>query len=86
MPGFPIAGAIAHNFHQKFAVNTKTKASKKRMRTYTEEQVRLELINLAVLFRSRMIGREEFAIQAKSLGVTEPVEHILERLPLPALG
>ncbi|MEQ9823940.1 MAG: hypothetical protein ABQ298_06115 [Puniceicoccaceae bacterium] len=51
-----------------------------------EEQVRLELINLAVMLRSEMIGRDEFETRARSMGVSKPVEHILEDLPLPQLG
>jgi hypothetical protein len=50
---------------------------------YSEEQVRLELINMAVLLRSYMIGSDEFLAKARLLGVEDPLEKILQSLPLP---
>lgn len=64
---------------------SKTKLSKSAT-LKSDEQVRLELINLAVMLRSEMIGRDEFESRARSMGVSKPVEHILEELPLPQLG
>ena len=52
----------------------------------SEEQVQLELLNLAVMFRSEMIGKSEFESRARSMGVSKPVDSILEELPLPQLG
>ena len=50
------------------------------------EQTRLELINLAVLFRSSMIGLEEFEEKARSLGVSLSPENIFNLVPSLDLG
>lgn len=50
------------------------------------EQTRLELINLAVLFRSSMIGLEEFEAKARSLGVSLSPETIFNLVPSLDLG
>ena len=50
------------------------------------EEVRLELLNLAVLFRSEMIGKEEFQSKARSMGFQESPEFILEQVPALNLG
>ena len=50
------------------------------------EAVRLELLNLAVLFRSEMIGKEEFQSKARSMGFQESPECILQQIPVLNLG
>jgi hypothetical protein len=58
----------------------------KRQTPRNEEHVKLELINLAVLFRSEMIGRDEFESRARDMGINKPLEQLLKELPLPQLG
>lgn len=63
-----------------------TKRISKKASVKTEEQIQLELLNLAVMLRSEMIGKDEFESQARSLGVYKPLDRILEELPLPQLS
>ena len=40
------------------------------------------MLNLAVLFRSAMIGKDEFEARARSLGVEESPEWVLQQFSL----
>ena len=50
------------------------------------DEKRLELLNLAVLFRSEMIEKEEFRSKARSMGYTEAPETLLRQIPVMDLG
>lgn len=50
------------------------------------EEKRLELLNLAVLFRSEMIEKEEFHSKARSMGYTDAPEALLQQIPIMDLG
>lgn len=60
-----------------FEVKKESKDLKPSIFSSVSEEVRLELLNLAVLFRSQMIGKEEFQSKAHSMGVLDSLENIL---------
>lgn len=60
-----------------FEVKKEAKDQKTNIFSSVSEEVRLELLNLAVLFRSQMIGKEEFQSKAHSMGVLDTPENIL---------
>jgi len=82
---FPFRVNHCIQYQQRFIVKHTSKKLSKKASVRNEEQVKLELLNLAVMFRSDMIGKDEFESRARSMGISKPLDLILEELPLPQL-
>jgi hypothetical protein len=67
-------------------VKKKSKNPTNNLNSLSSEEVRLELLNLAILFRSQMIEKEEFQSKARSMGIMDAPESILRQIPVLDLG